>query len=77
MTCTELVELVTAYFDGTLPAEDRDVFEAHLAHCADCALYLAQMRMTLQLERKAEPLEERPEVAGLLAGFRDWRDVRL
>ena len=73
MTCQQLVELVTAYFDGALAPAEREAFEAHLMVCPACHTYLDQMRATLDLAHGA--LEDRPEVAALLAEFRDWRRV--
>jgi anti-sigma factor RsiW len=49
MSCKELVELVTEYLEGTLSAMDRARFEAHLAGCDDCDVYLQQMRQTISL----------------------------
>jgi anti-sigma factor RsiW len=73
LPCSELVELVTEYFEGALPPAEVDRFEAHVAACPGCATYLEQMRITLAATRAAGALESRPEVAGLLAAFRDWR----
>jgi anti-sigma factor RsiW len=74
MTCKELVELVTDYFEGTLPEEDRARFEAHLATCNGCTTYIEQMRQTIRL------VGELPEAAitsqaeeELLRVFRDWK----
>jgi anti-sigma factor RsiW len=49
MTCEELVELVTAYLEETLPDETRRAFDEHLALCPGCEHYLAQYRVTLDL----------------------------
>ena len=49
MVCQELVELVTEYLEGSLPAEQRIRFEEHIAHCAPCVRYLEQMRQTIVL----------------------------
>jgi anti-sigma factor RsiW len=76
MTCQELVELVTDYFDGALDAATRAEFDAHLAVCPGCVTYLEQMRTTIRLTHDAKALERRPEVIALLAAFRDWRDAR-
>ena len=35
-TCSELVELVTEYLDGALPAERAVAFEQHLERCPGC-----------------------------------------
>jgi anti-sigma factor RsiW len=73
MTCQELVELVSDYFDGALEESQRVRFDAHLAVCPGCATYLEQMRTTMRLVHDVKALERRPEVAGLLEAFHDWR----
>jgi anti-sigma factor RsiW len=72
MTCQELVELITDYFDGALSASERDRFEAHLDVCPGCEHYLEQMRLTLRLARDVAALEQQPEVISLLDAFRHW-----
>jgi anti-sigma factor RsiW len=72
MTCQELVELVTDYLEGAMSAADRARFEEHLAICPGCQTYLEQMRQTMRLVRDTEQLERRPEVAALMAAFRDF-----
>jgi anti-sigma factor RsiW len=47
ITCRELVEVVTDFLEGALPAHERDVLERHLAMCTWCVTYLDQMRQTL------------------------------
>ena len=74
LTCQELVELVTEYFESTLPSTDRARFEAHLAECEGCTAYLEQMKQTIwavgQLtERDVSP----PARAALLKIFHDWK----
>ena len=76
MTCQELVELITDSFDGVLDEPTRAEFEAHLAVCPGCDAYMGQMRATMRMANDAKALEESPEVAGLLAAFRDWRVTR-
>jgi anti-sigma factor RsiW len=74
MSCRELVELVTEYFEGTLAAADRDRFEAHLAACRACRAYLAQMRLTVDaLGRLSEQDVEPDAEAALRRAFRGWR----
>ena len=72
LACQELVELVTDYLEGALPAAERARFDAHVAACPGCGEYLEQMRATLALTRASGALEGRPEVDGLLRAFRDW-----
>ena len=73
LACRELVELVTNYLEGALPATERERFEAHLAECEGCDAYVEQVRATIRLAGRAAALEERPETAALLAMFRDFR----
>jgi anti-sigma factor RsiW len=73
MTCQELVELVTDYFDGALSPADRDEFERHLAICPGCVNYIEQMRTTIRLAQETKALEQRPEVGALLHAFREWK----
>jgi anti-sigma factor RsiW len=40
MDCNELVELVTAYLDGSLDLDTRARFDAHLVECDGCENYL-------------------------------------
>jgi anti-sigma factor RsiW len=74
LSCQELVELVTDYFEGTLSPEDRTRFEDHLADCDGCAAYLEQMRRTVaalgHLPREAVSPEAERE---LLDAFRGWK----
>lgn len=51
LTCRELAELVMEYLDDALPVAERAAFEAHLAECEDCIVYLRSYRDTLRLEK--------------------------
>jgi anti-sigma factor RsiW len=73
LTCRELVELVTDYFEGALELADRARFEAHVAGCPGCDAYLGQMRTTLEVVGATAALESRPEVSRLLEAFRGWK----
>lgn len=73
LACAELVELITDYLEGELPARDRKRFEAHLTGCDGCDAYLDQMRRTIETtgrlreEDIPRALEER-----LLVAFQGW-----
>ncbi len=74
LSCKELVELVTEYFEGALPPADRARFEEHLANCGYCRLYLEQMRQSINLlggltEESVSPAAK----DDLLRAFRDWK----
>ena len=49
LSCQELVELVTDYLEGALSRGGRTRFEAHLAGCPHCTLYIEQFRETVRL----------------------------
>jgi anti-sigma factor RsiW len=75
MPCRELVELVTEYLEGTLSADDRVRFEAHLDDCEYCATYVEQMRTTIRLVGRI-PSEsvDSEAMQALRAAFRGWHD---
>ena len=53
MTCQQVAQFLIDYVTGELPAQQRDVFERHLAGCRDCRNYLDSYRKTIALERAA------------------------
>lgn len=71
LDCNQVVELVTAYLDGSLDADARAGFEAHLVECDGCDLYLDQIRQTIAVAGTvvADTLPEQTR-AGLLRAFR-------
>jgi anti-sigma factor RsiW len=74
LTCQELVELVSDYLEGTLPDADRARFEAHIAPCDPCTIYVEQMRRTIALTGTLPSESLSPETEReLLAAFRDWK----
>ena len=52
MDCNELVELVSAYLDGSLDLEQRARFDVHLLECDGCENYLQQFRSTVSHPRQ-------------------------
>jgi len=74
LNCKELVELVTEYFEDTLPPADRARFEQHLARCEGCTNYLDQMRRTIDMLGKLTEESIAPQAREeLLQIFRDWK----
>ncbi len=74
MTCQELVELVTNYFEDALSDADRARVELHLAACDGCDRYVEQMRQTMQALGELKQEDVPPDAqAKLLDVFRDWR----
>lgn len=77
LSCRELVELVTDYFEGALSAGDRVRFDEHIAVCPGCQRHLSQMRLTIAAAGRLCEDDLAPEArVELLAAFRDWRSPR-
>jgi anti-sigma factor RsiW len=74
LPCQELVELVTAYFEGSLSRRDRRRFEAHISGCDHCTAYVEQMRETIEATGRLTEEDLDPRARDeLLAAFRGWR----
>jgi anti-sigma factor RsiW len=76
LSCQELVERVTDYFEGALSPGEHARFEAHAERCQGCGVYLAQMRVTIDLLGQL-PAAGLPDGAEreLLEAFRGWRST--
>ena len=75
LVCQQAVELVTDYIEGHLSRSERRRFELHLAGCPECAEYLAQMRITIELTGRIHEDEEdlAPELRDKLVDlYRSW-----
>jgi Putative zinc-finger len=74
ITCQEVVELVTEYFDRSLSEDDAELFEQHLNFCEGCDWYVDQMRTTVASVGRIREEDVPPETRErLLAAFRDWK----
>jgi anti-sigma factor (TIGR02949 family) len=74
ITCQEVVELVTDYLEGALPADEAALFEQHLNFCEGCVWYIDQIRKTASLVGRIREEEVPHEVRDrLVAAFRDWK----
>jgi anti-sigma factor RsiW len=74
LTCRQFVDLVTDYLEGSMPAEDRARFEAHLRGCDGCNAYLEQMRTTIAMTgRLCEDDVTAPMRETFLGAFRNWK----
>jgi predicted anti-sigma-YlaC factor YlaD len=77
MACQELVELVTAYFEGGLSRRDRRRFEAHIRGCEHCRGYVEQMRLVIEATGRLTEEDLPPDAReDLLAAFRGWSEGR-
>lgn len=74
LVCREVVELVTRYLEGAMPADERARFEAHIGVCPNCARYLEQFRQTIAATGRLREDDVAPEAKeALLAAFREWK----
>ena len=77
LTCREVVELVTEYLEGSMPAAVRERFEDHLMRCEGCDRYLDQVRTTIRVAGVSGEVgvEEMPQeqLDQLVDAFRDWK----
>jgi anti-sigma factor RsiW len=74
ITCQEVVELVTDYFEGALPTDEADLFEQHLNFCEGCDWYLDQMRATIATVGRIREEDVPPQTRErLLTAFREWK----
>ena len=72
ISCQEVVELVTDYFDGAMSPDEAALFEQHLNFCDGCDWYVDQIRTTVATVGRVEAPEVPPAMrASLLAAFRD------
>jgi hypothetical protein len=75
LTCREIAELATDYFEVSLPPTTSERFAAHVSRCDGCQAYLRQVRITVDIVHTvAAPAPV--DAGGLLANFRRWRDTR-
>jgi len=77
LACVELVEILTDYFEGTLPERDARALEHHLTLCDGCRAYLDQMRETIRLAGRLT-VADVPDagVDELIAAFRAYQAER-
>jgi hypothetical protein len=77
LSCQELVELVTSYFEAALPLDERASFEHHIEGCKGCHEYVRQMRTTIELTGRLTTADLSPDAeAKLLTVFRNWKSPR-
>jgi anti-sigma factor RsiW len=75
LTCQQAVALVTAYLDGGLERDDRELFEAHLKECEHCAEHLKQIEVTMAVAGRVRDDDLDPLAReDLMDLYRRWRD---
>lgn len=72
LTCQAVVELVTDYLEDALPTRDRASFETHLATCAECSVYVDQIRQTIHAVHKVGQDLPIPSCDDLVEAFGDY-----
>jgi anti-sigma factor RsiW len=76
MACIEVVEVVTDYLEGTLPARRRRLLEEHLKGCDGCDAYLEQMRRTIETTGRLRAEDIPPELEERLLGvYEAWKSA--
>jgi anti-sigma factor RsiW len=74
LLCRDVVELLSDYLEGALPADESARVEAHLESCPECVAYLAQLRSTIgALGRLREDEVPLRTLERLMTAFRGWR----
>lgn len=70
MQCREVVELLSAYYDGELSPAKTDAVAEHVAVCAECAAELETLHklsdLTTQLDQPSPPRHVWPRIAAQL-----------
>jgi anti-sigma factor RsiW len=70
LTCVHVVEIVTEYLEGALPAAEARRLERHLGGCPGCSEYVEQLRaVSGSLGGLSEPSLPRELRDGLIAEF--------
>jgi anti-sigma factor RsiW len=68
-TCRITIDLLAAFVDGGLSAEEEQALRAHLADCPRCVEFLESYRGTSRILREATALEMPPDVERRLLAF--------
>jgi anti-sigma factor RsiW len=77
LTCVEMVESITDYLEGALPADELARFRDHLLCCDGCEAYLDQMRTTVRLLRTSPQHRLSRDAEGAIVDtFRQWSRER-
>ncbi len=73
IACRDLLELITGYLDGALPADVHAAIEAHVAGCDGCTAVLEEFRITIAMTGTlTEEQVTDAQRDTLLGAFRDW-----
>lgn len=76
LTCRELVEVITDYFDGAMSPDEHARFERHLRDCTGCQAVISQFRTMVEVTghlTEEQISEEQREAMRVV--FRGWREA--
>lgn len=74
VTCEQLVELATEYFEGGLDVSERLRIERHMTICPPCRGFVGQFRATVAAAGALPPEPLSPGAReALLGAFRAWK----
>ena len=74
--CREVVDVLTDYLEGALPAEERASLEQHLLLCQGCSRFVEQLRTSIALTGRLQEADVPAQVMDrVLRMFRE-RSVR-
>jgi len=60
VNCQHFTDFIIDWLDGELPADQAEVFAAHIEMCPPCEQYLDQYRTTVELTKDCAPAEDVP-----------------
>jgi hypothetical protein len=69
ISCKQLVDYCMDYLSGSLPAEERESFDGHLAYCPECVKFFHTYKKTPAISRGALSLEMPERVRGEVRDF--------
>jgi anti-sigma factor RsiW len=73
MACQGSSRVITDYLEGTLGADDTHGFEAHVAECPPCRVYIDQIRHARRAVGRLSTADLDPSTrTQLVEAFRAW-----
>lgn len=68
-SCQQLIEFCLDFLDGSLPEQERRLFQHHLGDCSDCVAFFETYRRTPEVSREAFALQMPPSVKEAVRSF--------
>ena len=73
IACRDLLELISSYLDGALPADVHAAIEQHVSGCDGCTAVLEEFRITIAMTGTlTEDQITDAQRDTMLAAFRGW-----